>query len=233
MQKWAIRSRTSNFSDDTKTMKSPLKISFLFILTIVAFGLTNCKKNWDGDDPIELTITGVINESQTGKPVENVHIYVYKLAGSGFTPIKEVVSQSWTDSNGFYKIIINTTKSSFLYILSEGGKLGYISPSEYTYKVASSFFQYDIGLVIPSYASIKLVNGLPQDSVSVNVSSPQGGGGATARKGIVGSFDAFFYLPAQMDSKIHIKVIRNGKTNIDTITFNIPYYDTVFYRGIF
>ena len=213
-------------------MKSLLKTSLFFILTIVVFGLTNCKKNWDGDNPVELSITGVVNEAQTGNPVENVLIYVYKLTGSGFTPIKEVVGQSWTDSNGFYKIIINTTKSSFLYILSEGGKLGYISSSEYTHKVASSFFQYDIGLVIPSYASIKLVNGLPQDSVSVNVSSPQGGG-ATARKGIVGSFDAFFYLPAQTDNKIHIKVIRNGKENVDTITINIPYYDTAFYKVIF
>lgn len=207
-------------------MKSPLKISLFLFLTIVVFGLTNCKKNWEGDDPIELTITGVVNESQTSKPVGNVRIYVYKLTGSGLTPIKEVVGQDWTDSNGLYKIIMNTTISSFLYIQAEGGKLGYIGPSDYTHQVASSFFQYDIGLVIPGYVSIKLINDSQQDSVSVNVSSPQGGV-ATARKGIVGSFDAFFHLPAQTDSEIYVKVIRNGKENIDTITINIPLWDTI------
>lgn len=189
--------------------------------------LSGCKKDHEGNDPVELVIKGTVKESQTNTSLKNIRVYVYKLTGNGLNISKEVIGSDRTDINGEYEISINTTKNSFVYIVTEDREFGYISPSDYGHKVSSSFFKYDVGLVIPGYASIKFINDTPQDSVSINVSSPQGNG-ATARNGLVSSFTAFFYFSAQIDNEVHIKVTRNEKENIDTLTLNIPQRDTTY-----
>lgn len=204
--------------------KTAAKIIVFYFLIMTVVGLNSCKNNKD-DESFELTITGLVKESQTNNPLKKIRVYVYKLTGSGLTLNKELIGQDWTDSNGRYKITANSLKNNYVNIVAEGGKLGYIGSSDYSHKVSSSFFQYDVSLLIPGYASIKFINNSPQDSVSISVSSPQGDG-ATARNGIVSSFNTIFYLPAQQDCEIHIKVIRNGKETIDTVTLNIPLWDT-------
>jgi hypothetical protein len=208
-------------------MKIFIQLCIILIFSSTTIFLSSCKKDQEENDPVELTIKGIVKESQTNTLLKNIRVYVYILTGSGFNTSKEVIGSDRTDVNGEYEISINTTKNSFIYIVTEGGEFDYISPSDYTHKVSSSFFKYDVGLLIPGYASIKFINNTPQDSVSINVSSPQGNG-ATARNGIVNSFTSFFYFPAQIETEVHIKVIRNGKENIDTLTLNIPQWDTTY-----
>jgi len=134
-------------------MKSLIKISCLLLLVAALLGSSSCKRQ---NAPMELTIKGIVKETQTGKPLNDIKVRVSRIKSSngGFGSYEEIIGEAWTNSDGFYEMKLNVNRNEDINIVAEAGKLGYFGPPTHEHQVSSSLFQYDIDLAISGYIDI-------------------------------------------------------------------------------
>jgi hypothetical protein len=223
-------------------MKKSIKIFNSLFLIISILALFSCKRNeGNGNDPMELTIKGIVKETQTGKLLSDIKIRVYRIKSTngGFGSYEEIIGEERTNADGFYEMKLDVKRNEFIYIVAaEAGKLGYFGPTEYRLSVNEPVFQYNIDLVISGHLNFYLENkDAYYDSIIIdcNVEDEFSFPSFHRFKGKAPSYigNKTFVTPAGKDIKFKCTVNKKGVIEEYIHYIDVPYWDTAFFKGSF
>jgi hypothetical protein len=205
-------------------MKSPTLIFGILLLTFAS-----CKRDKaEPDNPISLKMEGYIRESQTTKNISNtiVRVLRHETGKIGGFPNFIILGEAISDTNGYYKLEIDTKYNEDLFLDVEHKNYRYFPQQRM--KVKTEYLRQDINLYIPGFIQIYFNNTKPAEHVSISI-SVENSNNHSGVTGVNVNGGGFFRTIAGKNVKIYYTVKRNNISTRYTDSIDVPFRDTVTY----